>query len=122
MFLVGGTLHATPDLDLYLFGGQEREDSKISTLGSANYGFGNLNNTIFTQAGCTTVGGFCPATVRQVSQVTAGLWDKAYTGSFGQVRIGLQYSHTELEGFSGGGYTPKTSDDMVFTSFRYYPF
>jgi hypothetical protein len=122
MFLVGGTLHATPDLDLYLFGGQEREDSKISTLGTANYGFGNLNNTIFTQAGCTTVGGFCPATVRQVSQVTAGLWNKAYTGSFGQVRIGLQYSHTELEGFSGGGYTPKTSDDMVFTSFRYYPF
>ena len=122
MFLVGGTLHATPDLDFYLFAGQEREDSKITTLGTTNFGFGNLNNTIFTKAGCTTVGGTCAATVRQVGQITAGLWDKAYTGSFGQIRVGLQYSHTELEGFSGGGYTPKTSDDMVFTSFRYYPF
>jgi cell division septum initiation protein DivIVA len=122
MYLVGGTLHATPELDLYLFGGQEREDSKISTLGTTNFGFGNLTNASFTAAGCTTVGGACSATVRDVGQITAGLWDKAYTGPFGQIRIGLQYSHTKLEGFAGGGYTPKTSDDMIFTSFRYYPF
>ena len=122
MFLVGGTLHATPELDLYLFGGQEREDSQISTLGATNYGFGNLANTAFTAAGCTTVGGSCSATVRSVGQLTAGFWDKPYTGPFGQIRIGLQYSHTRLEGFAGGGYTPKTSEDMVFTSFRYYPF
>lgn len=122
MYLVGATLHATPQLDLYLFGGDERENSRISTFGGANFGFGNLSNAVFTSAGCTTVGGACAATVRDVGQITAGLWDKAYTGSFGQIRIGLQYSHTRLEGFSGGGYTPKTSDDMVFTSFRYYPF
>ena len=121
-YLLGATWHATPDLDLYLFGGQERENSKISTLGAANYGFGNLANTAFTASGCTTVGGACSATVREVGQVTAGLWDKAFSGSFGQIRIGLQYSHTRLEGFSGGGFTPKTSADMVFTSFRYYPF
>ena len=121
MYLLGATLHATPKLDLYVFGGDEREDSQISTLGVTNYGFGNLANTVFTAAGCTTIGGTCSPTVRDVSQITAGLWDKAYTGSFGQVRIGLQYSHTKLEGFSGGGYTPKTSDDMIFTSFRYYP-
>ncbi len=122
MYLVGGTWHLTPELDLYLFDGRERENSKISTFGGANFGYGNLNNTIFTAAGCTTVGGACSATVRSVDQVTAGLWNKAYTGSFGQVRVGLQYSHTRLEAFSGGGYTPKTSDDMIFTSFRYYPF
>ncbi|HEX3367551.1 hypothetical protein [Phenylobacterium sp.] len=122
MYLVGGTLHATPAVDLYVFYGDERENSKISTLGTANFGFGNLANTIFTSAGCTTVGGTCSATVRDVSQITAGLWDKAFTGSFGQIRIGLQYSHTKLEAFSGGGYTPKTTDDMIFTSFRYYPF
>jgi hypothetical protein len=122
MYLVGATLHATPELDLYLFGGDERENSRISTFAGANFGFGNLGNTVFTAAGCTTVGGACSATVRDVGQVTAGFWDKAYTGSFGQIRIGVQYSHTRLEGFSGGGYTPKTSDDMIFTSFRYYPF
>jgi hypothetical protein len=122
MFLVGGALHATPKVDLYLFGGQERESSQISSVGPTNFGFGNLANTVFTSAGCTTVGGSCSATVRSVAQITGGIWDKAFTGSFGQIRLGLQYSHTWLDGFSGGGYTPKTSEDMVFTSFRYYPF
>jgi hypothetical protein len=122
MYLVGGTLHATPEIDLYVFGGDERQNSKISTLGTTNYGFGNLTNAVFTSGGCTTVGGACSATVRDVGQITAGIWDKAFTGSFGQIRIGLQYSHTKLEAFSGGGYTPKTTDDMIFTSFRYYPF
>jgi hypothetical protein len=39
------------------------------------------------------------------------------------VRVGLQYSYTELTAFSGAtGGQPKTNDSMVFTSFRYYPF
>jgi len=50
------------------------------------------------------------------------------------VRVGIQYSHTDLYAFPGvagantagfpttAGVQPKTSDDMVFTSFRYYPF
>jgi hypothetical protein len=50
------------------------------------------------------------------------------------VRVGVQYSHTDLYAFpgvagsnsagfpAGAGVQPKTSDDMVFTSFRYYPF
>ena len=31
-------------------------------------------------------------------------------------------SHTDLMAFSGVAAGPTTSDDMVFTSFRYYPF
>lgn len=122
MYLLGATLHATPQVDLYVFGGDERENSRISTFGGTNFGFGNLANTVFTSAGCNTIGGACSATVRDVGQITAGLWDKAYTGSFGQIRIGLQYSYTRVEGFAGGGFTPKASDNMIFTSFRYYPF
>lgn len=121
IFLVGATWHATPQLDVYLFGGQEREGAELSTFRGVNFGFGNLTNTVFTKAACTTVGGLCAAVPRQVSQITAGVWDKAYSGSFGYVRVGLQYSHTQVDGFPGG-YTPKTTDDMVFTSFRYYPF
>lgn len=120
--MAGATLHATHDLDIYVFGGKERANDEANRLGNTFYGFGNLSNAAFTDAGCSTVGGSCSATVRQVSQITAGLWDKAYTGSFGQVRLGLQYSHTMLDGFSGGGVTPHTSADMIFTSFRYYPF
>jgi hypothetical protein len=38
------------------------------------------------------------------------------------VRIGVQYSYTRLKAFAGVGGAPRTSDNMVFTSFRYYPF
>jgi outer membrane murein-binding lipoprotein Lpp len=137
MFLVGGTLHATKQLDLYVFGGDERESSRLfhtGTIGTSGtlYGFGIPGTG--TAAGCTIDGGTCTTNTRDVFQITAGVWDKAYTGPYGQVRIGLQYSHTDLTAFtdySGGvvhgvptgtPYTPKTSDDMVMTSFRYYPF
>ncbi|MDR3511695.1 MAG: hypothetical protein P4L73_08680 [Caulobacteraceae bacterium] len=121
MFLVGGTLHATKELDIYVFGGQEREDSKLSSANGSTYGFGVPGSG--TAITCNTDGGSCTTTTREISQVTAGFWDKAYTGPFGQLRVGVQYSHTNLTAFSTtSGYTPKTSEDMIFTSFRYYPF
>lgn len=128
MWLVGGTLHATKQLDIYVFGGQERENARLFAAGGSTYGFGTL--TRVSALGCSTDGGACSPTVREVDQITAGFWDKAYTGPYGQVRVGVQYSHTSLTAFTGtstgaaGGtpYTPKTSEDMVFTSFRYYPF
>jgi hypothetical protein len=56
-------------------------------------------------------------------QITGGLWDRIYQGRFGSVRVGLQYAHTELNAFTGAtGGAPKTHDDMIFTSVRYYPF
>ena len=92
---------------------------------------GNPNATL---GNCFIEGGSCTPQTRQISQVAVGLWDKVYTGSFGQVRVGLQYSHTDLRAFSGvagvntagipvgQSVRPTTSDDMFFTSFRYYPF
>ncbi|MFI4976302.1 MAG: hypothetical protein ACHP84_17330 [Caulobacterales bacterium] len=119
MFLVGGTVHATPALDLYVFGGEETEGSRSYLVGGKQLGYGNPNATL---AGCFVEGGTCAPDTQQISQITAGLWDKVYNGSFGSVRVGLQYSHTDLRAFSGVGGRPATSDDMVFTSFRYYPF
>jgi hypothetical protein len=120
MFLVGATWHATPALDVYVFGGEERQKSKHFDDPSGHYGYGNPAAS-FTAAGCTTEGGVCVPNIRKVAQVTVGAWQKAFTGSFGQIRLGVQYSHTKLTGFVGReGYVPKTSEDMVFTSFRYY--
>ena len=120
MVLLGATWHALATTDIYVFGGEERQQAKAFDLGSNHFGFGNPAAS-FTAASCTTEGGACSPNLRQVSQITAGVWHKAYTGAFGQVRIGLQYSHTRLTGFGGAsGFAPKTSDDMVFTSFRYY--
>jgi hypothetical protein len=132
MFLVGATLHATPDLDLYVFGGQEAETAKPFDAGGKFFGYGN---PAFVNAGCLAevpTGGTaltCTANVKSVDQITAGVWDKVYSGRFGYVRVGLQYSHTDVDSFAGenaasvlGSLAPKTSDDMVYTSFRYYPF
>lgn len=130
MEMVGATLHATHDLDIYVFGGQEQDDH--SSFGS-KYGYGN---PLVDNRGCysfaansssaSTYG--CTANVKQVEQITAGLWDTAYSGDFGKFKIGLQYSYTELKAFGGddaGGsamLAPHTKDNMIFTSFRYYPF
>jgi hypothetical protein len=133
--LAGATIHATPQLDLYAYGGAEIEgseavDTKVGTT-LLHLGYGNNNATL---GNCFVELGSCSPDTRQVDQITVGFWDKAYTGSFGQVRVGLQYSHTELRAFPGLAGTnsaglaagsivrPTTSDDMVFTSFRYYPF
>jgi len=127
MFLLGGTVHPTPQLDIYAYGGEEIQGSRIFTAftstafttTSSKFGYGN---PLATTSGCFTEGGSCTANTRQIDQYTAGFWDKIYSGAYGNVRIGLQYSHTDLISFTGVGGKPTTSDDMVFTSFRYYPF
>jgi gas vesicle protein len=135
MFLGGVTLHATPQLDLYVYGGQESESAATNntTFGATTVHLG-YGNAFATLGNCFVEGGSCSPDTQKIDQVTVGLWDKAYTGTFGQLRIGLQYSHTNLTAFQGVAGTntagipvgntvrPSTSDDMVFTSFRYYPF
>jgi hypothetical protein len=120
MGMAGLTLHATPTLDVYAFGGQEREQRVVSMIGTGAYGFGSPTATL---AGCDVEGGTCSPDVMLMSQLTAGVWDKIYQGGFGMVRVGVQYSYTELRAFPGAtGGSPKTDDNMIFTSFRYYPF
>jgi hypothetical protein len=120
MFMGGGTLHVTHALDLYVFGGTEREKAVYSAIGPGTYGFGAPTATL---AGCDVEGGACSPNIHLMTQITGGLWDKIYQGKFGSVRVGLQYSHTELTAFAGmTGGQPRTTDDMIFTSFRYYPF
>ena len=121
MEMVGVTLHATPDFDIYVIGGRENEDSSFFKVNGSNGGYGN---PAFTNTGCFdfTSTASCTGNVRDVEQITAGLWDKAYNGDYGSFRIGLQYSYTYDKAFAGAGGAPHTSDNMIFTSFRYYPF
>jgi len=122
MYLFGGTLHATSDLDFYLFYGSEKESAVTATIAGKGYGFGSATASNLSLA-CATEGATCSPDLQQETQWSGGLWDKVYTGPFGQVRVGLQYSSTQLTGFAGAtGGAPKTNDNMIFTSFRYYPF
>jgi hypothetical protein len=123
-WMVGGTLHATPMLDLYVYDGQEAEHTKVFTTGTTLTGLGvptqNLSSCLAADTSTSTA---CPATLENENQITAGFWWKAYQGKFGSFRFGMQYSYTKLYAFAGaGGIKPTTDDSMVFTSIRYYPF
>ncbi len=125
MFLGGATLHATKQLDLYLFGGEESESGKVfrsaALPASAAFGYGTLPGS--SNAGCAVEGGTCSPVTKSISQITAGFWDRIYQGPFGRVQVGIQYSYTERDTFKdAAGYAPKATENMVFTSFRYYPF
>jgi hypothetical protein len=126
MFLAGGTFHADPQWDFYAFGGGEFENSKTFTANglpaTAVFGYGTLPGS--TNAGCIVEGGTCSAVTKSIDQATVGFWDKFYQGSFGRMQFGIQYSYTEKKAFADAatGFAPKATENMIFTSFRYYPF
>ena len=122
MLLAGATLHATPKLDVYAFAGEEQEYRKII---DATHGLGlpTANNSgCFVETATTLTSSTCGGNTRRIRQVTAGVWDKFYQGSFGRAQIGLQYSYTQRQLFEGVGGKPQTHNNMAFVSFRYYPF
>ncbi|VTZ50144.1 conserved exported hypothetical protein [Methylocella tundrae] len=124
MLLAGLTWHPTTDLDVYAYAGEETENASYSntTTGSAVNAFG-LGNPLFSNAGCSIPGStVCNGNIHLIRQITAGLWDKIYQGSFGQLRAGLQYSYTQKYSFQGIGGGAKADDSMFFGSLRYYPF
>ena len=128
MWLAGGTWHATPALDIYLFGGEEADTSKIyrySTIPSLVVGEGTLPGTNNSGCAVESVSSTCSPVNKYVQQATFGFWHNVYQGSFGRVRWGIQYSYTERKTFAdatSASFAPKATDNMVFTSFRYYPF
>jgi hypothetical protein len=135
MFLLGGVWHAMPSLDIYAYGGDEFQGSKVYdfTVGGKAVALG-YGNPAATLGNCFVELGSCTPDTEQMDQYTIGFWDKVYQGSFGSFRVGIQYSHTDLKAFGGlagpntAGFPPgtfvrpSTTDDMVFTSIRYYPF
>jgi hypothetical protein len=68
----------------------------------------------------------CGANNKDVQEFTAGNWYNLYAGPKGRLRFGLQYAWFERDLWSGKGgpLNPnggaKGTDNMFFTSFRYY--
>jgi len=135
MILSGLTWHANSDLDIYLFGGRESASKKDFQAGSVALGYGN---PAYNNSGCDTAGAAstaCVGNAKDIWQGTAGFWWKFYQGKFGKMQFGAQYSYTQKEAFAGQGFingvsgplgnglaSPKATENMFFTSFRYYPF
>ena len=115
--LVGGIVHATRDLDLWAYGGEEHDNR--TTYGTIGYG-----NPAAVDTGCAIEGSTlpCSGNTRLLEELSTGFWQRFYTGPWGQIRVGLQYSYIERNAFSGVGGTPQAHENMLYTSFRYYPF
>lgn len=151
MALAGLTLHATPAIDLYAFGGFEKIDRSYFANGAAiangstgntqyvssgtgytGYGTPNANDNGCSFASASTANNLtisansCSGNSKAIYQGTVGMWDKLYKGSFGEVRAGLQYSYTRRElfqtTFNNVTSAPAANEQTVLTSFRYYPF
>jgi hypothetical protein len=127
--LFGGVGHIGPKIDAYVYAGEEREFAQQYGVTSLYNGVGNsyINN-----AGCETEGGSCGNSTKYIDQITTGFWDRVYSGKFGRLQWGIQYSYTERHLFPGYGAAnpatitfdaaPAARENMILTSFRYYPF
>ena len=115
--LVGGIFHATKSLDIYTYGGEEHENR--AAYGTIGYG-----NPAAVDTGCEIEASTlpCSGNTKLLEELSAGFWQKAYQGDWGQLRIGLQYSYIERNAFSGVGGSPDAHENMLYTSFRYYPY
>ena len=132
--LAGVIAHITPSIDLYGFAGFEQVNRTFSTAsaGGVTVGYGATGGV--NNYGCNVEGGTCQGATHRVVQFTGGLWDKLYKGSFGEVRVGVQYSYTERFLFAGTSnangiataaaplVAARANENTILTSFRYYPF
>jgi hypothetical protein len=137
--LVGAIGHVTPDLDVYVYAGLERDNANFGTVGTTNFGFGN---PLYSDAACFTenfvapsgtptnnVTGLlsnagCSVNVKQLAEITAGLWYNLYKGEYGRLTSGLQYEYIHRDTFQGttpfGFVSPATNESIFMTSLRYY--
>ena len=120
--LVGIIGHPTPAWDLYAYAGTERVEKETWSFGSTGTGYGNpqANTT-----GCnfeTPAGSNCSPFTSSIEQLTLGAWWRLYQGRYGNMAVGAQGSYTRRNTFAGTGGAPSTDEDIVMTSFRYYPF
>jgi hypothetical protein len=129
-----GTLefHATPRLDIYAnYGGDYVGRRYFLTSPTRAVGYGSPLNV---ETGClteppppSTNAGLtpgsqtnCTADTKDVQEFTAGYWYNFYSGPKGRIRQGIQYAYFQRNIWSGVGVTPSATDNMFWTSFRYY--
>jgi hypothetical protein len=115
--LAGLTYEPTSEWTLYGYYGQEQMLGDNSTAAGKGYGYGS---ELYNNSGAGTLGGTANGNIQRVSQETAGAWYKFFQGKMGKMQAGLQFSHTEDKYFVASGGAPLATDNMVYTSLRYY--
>jgi hypothetical protein len=62
----------------------------------------------------------CNGDTRVVMEGTIGFWYRFYQGPKGRLQWGPQYSYIDRNIWAGTGGSPNATENMLFTSFRYY--
>jgi hypothetical protein len=124
--LVGIIAHPDPMVDLYGYAGTDQIGRKYfntTTDGvTTTYGYGN---PLYPQSSCGTELGAeaeCEANTSGVVEITAGAWWRFLKGDYGTMQVGAQYEYLKRSIYHGVGPTPKTDENTLLLSFRYYPF
>lgn len=130
--LLGVVGHATPNLDLYSYAGIEHAWSNAFDVGGNPYGYGN---PLYTNAyaSCTagtfgvtgaTGGVAAPAgcDIQTAKEIQVGGWWNFYKGEYGRMALGVSYAYLDVDTFPGATGTRGGSNNIIMTSFRYYPF
>jgi hypothetical protein len=142
---MGGVVwHPWTGLDIYAYGGVEKEDANFYTGFTTNaaaaaaalsqLGVGNPNAVNFG-CGVTTATSFtggtsnCNGSTQWVTDVTVGLWQNLYNGDVGRFTAGLQWEMIGRKLFPGLSapplgsplISPSTTNNIIMTSIRWYP-
>ncbi len=134
-----GTIEANPTSRLNLYFNYGGDYVGRRYFGKTGYGspltnMSGCNTEPLPSATATNGGdGFSPSTPsncggnnKDVQELSAGYWYNFYSGPMGRLRQGIQYSYFERNLWSGAGGTTnpggnaKGTDNMFWTSFRYY--
>ena len=118
--LASVTYDPTSDWNIYANYGQEQVLSKSWDSANGHFGYGNASYNETGANVLASAGGLNQGNVKRVSQETAGAWYKFYQGKMGKMQAGLQYSHVENKYFAAVGGAPTATDNVFFTSLRYY--
>jgi hypothetical protein len=119
---VGLIWHTLPTLDIYSYAGLEKTKAAFQDVGTVPFGYGN---PLYNNLGCNvenSPAATCNGNTKEVRQITAGFYDTIYSGRYGTLKAGVQYSYNQRLAFEGVGGAPKTDDSIVMTQVRYYPF
>jgi hypothetical protein len=110
----------------------------ITTTTTKTNQAGGYGSPLFNNSGCSTEVaatnqntpasvGKCAGDTKNIMEATLGFWQRIHQGPYGRIQWGIQYSYLSKIGWSGNnntptavGLSPKATDNMVFTSFRYY--
>jgi hypothetical protein len=128
--LVTLEFHPVPKLDIYGYGGGEyAARAWYRNAAGAAVGYGS---PLFNNSGCNTevlptnqntppAPASCTGDTRNILEGTVGFWYRFYKGPKGTLQFGTQYSYVVRNTWSGAAsLSPQGTDNMIFTSFRYY--